>query len=60
MAAGSAASERDRADTNFLGVSVEEAIKSPPTPGAFEVVPQLVTDFEGKVWIISKCGEIHC
>lgn len=30
---------------------------SPATAGAFEVIPQLVELFEGRVWIISKCGE---
>jgi hypothetical protein len=28
-----------------------------PPPGAFQVIPQLVAHFEGRVWIISKCGE---
>jgi hypothetical protein len=45
------------ADTSFLGSRLEEAIKSPAAPGAFEVIPQLVARFEGRVWIISKCGE---
>ena len=44
-------------DTNFLGTRLEEAINSPATPGAFEIIPQLVAHFEGRVWIISKCGE---
>jgi hypothetical protein len=47
----------DAADTNFLGSSVAEAMASPPTPEAFEVIPALVALFDGKVWIISKCGE---
>jgi len=47
----------DAADTSFLGSSLEEAIESPATPGAFEVIPRLVALFEGRVWIISKCGE---
>jgi len=47
----------DAADTSFLGSSLEEAIASPATPGAFEVIPRLVALFEGRVWIISKCGE---
>jgi len=46
----------DAADTSFLGSSLEEAIASPATPGAFETIPRLVELFEGRVWIISKCG----
>jgi hypothetical protein len=45
------------ADTAFLGVGLEEAVESPPTPGAMEVMPRLVTRFGGRAWIISKCGE---
>lgn len=45
------------ADTNFLGTRIGDAIKSLATPGALEVIPQLVAHFEGRVWIISKCGE---
>jgi len=47
----------EAADTSFLGSTLDEAIKSPATPGAFEVIPQLVALFDGRVWIISKCGE---
>ena len=47
----------EAADTSFLGSSLEEAIESPATPGAFDVIPRLVALFEGRVWIISKCGE---
>lgn len=44
-------------DTDFLGSSLEEAVESPPAAGAFTVIPHLVTHFERRVWIISKCGE---
>jgi hypothetical protein len=44
-------------DTSFLGSSLEEAVNSPATPGAFEVIPRLVAVFERRVWVISKCGE---
>ena len=47
----------DAPDTSFLGSGLEEAVKSPATAGAFEVIPRLVALFEGRVWIISKCGE---
>src|SRR5689334_682988 len=45
------------ADTSFLGARLEEAIESPATPWAFEIIPRLVAKFEGRAWIISKCGE---
>jgi hypothetical protein len=41
----------------FWGTRLKAAIKSAATPGAFEVIPRLVAHFEGRVWIISKCGE---
>jgi hypothetical protein len=47
----------DAADTNFLDSGLEEALATPATPGAFEVIPRLVALFQGRVWIISKCGE---
>jgi hypothetical protein len=47
----------DAADTSFLDSTLDEATATPPTPGAFEVIPRLVDHFEGRVWIISKCGE---
>jgi hypothetical protein len=47
----------DAADTDFLGSSLEEAMASPATAGAFEVIPRLVALFDGRAWIISKCSE---
>ncbi|MEQ8278227.1 MAG: hypothetical protein RMA76_41980 [Deltaproteobacteria bacterium] len=46
-----------KADTSFLGSTFERAMATPPTDGAFEAVARLVDAFEGRVWIISKCGE---
>jgi hypothetical protein len=43
-------------DTVFLQGSHDEALASPPTDGAFDVLPRLVERFGGRVWIISKCG----
>ncbi|MGK5556935.1 hypothetical protein ACSNOI_35535 [Actinomadura kijaniata] len=45
------------ADTAFLNGGLAEALASPATEGAFEVLPRLVALFEGRAWIISKCGE---
>lgn len=43
-------------DTQFLGASYEDALRSPATAGMFNVLPRLVDEFGGRVWIISKCG----
>ncbi|WP_280246324.1 hypothetical protein [Nocardia abscessus] len=43
-------------DTVFLSGGLEEALRTPPTAGAFEVLPRLVRRFEGRAWVISKCG----
>lgn len=45
------------ADTVFLAGGLDEALRTPPSPGAFDVLPRLVRLFEGRVWVISKCGE---
>ncbi|MEV0404251.1 hypothetical protein [Actinoallomurus sp. NPDC050550] len=44
-------------DTVFLSGGFEEAMRTPPTPGAFDVLPRIVSRFGGRVWVISKCGE---
>jgi hypothetical protein len=44
-------------DTSFLGSGLDDAVSSPATPGALEVIPRLVALFERRVWIISKCAE---
>lgn len=44
------------ADTSFICGSIEDALKTPPYDGMFEVVPQLVELFAGQVWLVSKAG----
>lgn len=44
------------ADTSFLGASFSDAMKSPPTEGAFESIASLAKCFRSEVWIVSKCG----
>lgn len=44
------------ADTVFLSGGHEEAMRTPPTDNAFEVLNRLVSRFEGRAWVISKCG----
>lgn len=34
----------------------ERALLAPQMPGAFETIARLVKVFEGRVWIVSKCG----
>lgn len=45
-----------RADTSFLGTTFTEAMKSRPEDGAIDSINQLVSEFAGHVWIVSKCG----
>lgn len=45
-----------KADTSFLGSSLEKAMDTPPSPGAIEGVARLVTLFKGNAWLVSKCG----
>ncbi|MEV6275574.1 hypothetical protein [Nocardia sp. NPDC051832] len=44
------------ADTAFLDGGFDEAMRTPPSPNAFEVLTRLVARFEGRAWVISKCG----
>ena len=45
-----------KADTSFLGSTLEKAMETPPTPDAFESIAKLVDMFEGNAWLVSKCG----
>lgn len=45
-----------RPDTSFIGGTLEDALRTPPYEGMFDVVPALVERFAGQVWIVSKCG----
>lgn len=44
-------------DTSFIAGSDEQALLTPPMPGAFDVLKELVPLFEGRVWLVSKCGQ---
>ncbi len=44
-------------DTKFLGSTLAEAMKTPPNHDAFSVITELCARFEGRVWLVSKCGE---
>ena len=43
-------------DTSFIRGSLAGALRTPPYQDMFEVVPELVSKFDSRVWIISKCG----
>jgi hypothetical protein len=45
------------ADTVFLGGGLDEALRSPATEGAFDVLSGLVPWLAGRVWVICKCGD---
>ena len=48
----------DGPDTSFIGASTdEEALAAPAMAGAFEAITRLVTLFEGRVYVVSKCGK---
>jgi hypothetical protein len=44
-------------DTPFLGSSYEAAMRTPPNDDAFDVIARLADRFDGRVWLVSKCGE---
>jgi hypothetical protein len=48
--------EGGKADTTFLSGSLERAMQTPPSPGAFDGVKKLVLAFSGRAWLISKAG----
>ena len=45
-----------KADTSFLSGTLERALKTPPSPGAFDGVRSLVKAFAGRAWLVSKAG----
>lgn len=45
-----------RPDTSFLDLPDEQALALPASPHVWEVVPELVRVFAGRVWLVSKAG----
>lgn len=41
----------------FFKGGLDNALRTPPVPGVFDILPRLVDRFEGRVWLVSKCGE---
>jgi hypothetical protein len=52
----SATDAAGRSDTSFLSGNDERALQTRPSPGAFEAIAELVQAFQGRVWLVSKCG----
>ncbi len=46
----------DGPDTSFIGGSDEQAMRAPAVEGALEALARLTALFEGRVWLVSKCG----
>jgi hypothetical protein len=46
----------DGPDTSFVGGSEAEALRAPSMDGAFEALTRLRELFQGRVWLVSKCG----
>ncbi len=44
-------------DTSFFGSNEEEAMGTPMVPGAFDTIAELVEAFDGRAWLVSKCGQ---
>lgn len=51
-----AADPSGKADTSFLSGSDEAALSTPASEGAFSAIAELTRAFEGRVWLVSKCG----
>lgn len=48
--------ESGHEDTAFLNGGEEAAMCTPASEGAFEAIAALTDLFEGRVWLVSKCG----
>ena len=43
-------------DTAFFSGDEATLLATPEMPGAFDAIARLVTAFEGRAWLVSKCG----
>jgi len=50
-------SHPDGDDTAFFKGGVENALRTPAMPGALDAIAELTRSFDGRVWLVSKCGE---
>ena len=44
----------DDDDTSFIGGTLEHALATPACEGVYDVLPDLVRWYEGRVWLVSK------
>lgn len=44
-------------DTAFFKGGIENALQTPAMAGAFDSITRLAALFDGRVWLVSKCGE---
>lgn len=44
-------------DTSFFGSDEAAMLATPEIPGALEAIARLADRFDGRVWLVSKCGE---
>lgn len=49
--------EGDGPDTKFIGGSDADAMRAPAVAGAFDALARLCRLFDGRVWLVSKCGD---
>ena len=48
--------EHTSRERSLLAASEHRALRAPASPAAFEVIRRLVEHYQGKVWLVSKCG----
>jgi hypothetical protein len=46
----------DGGDTAFFAGDEATMLATPEMPGALAAIARLVTRFDGRVWLVSKCG----
>jgi hypothetical protein len=46
----------DGSDTSFFSGNDKQLFATPMVPGAFSAIAELVAQFEGRAWLVSKCG----
>ncbi len=51
------AADDGRPDTSFLTGTEAQALLTPAAPGMWDAVPALVQMFNGRVYLVSKCGK---